>query len=432
MKLKNKHTINRPITSTSLSIGIIGLPNIGKSHLFNLLTNSSIPSLNYPFCTIDPNTALCNYITDDLIYLKNLFKPIKTTPTIMSFKDIAGLIKDSHKGQGLGNKFLSYIRESHIILHIIRTFNDPEIIHINNFVDPITDYKVIRQELLYCDAKYLLKKYLKFKLNFKVKKMSLIENEILSLNEKLLLDLFKQNTNPVNICDLNDVDIINDLNVTELNLNNYTDSEIKIINTFDLLSLKYQVVCLNVSRAEFEKKNFNKVTGSFIKYYREIFLNNNNNSGFLSNNNNDNSKDISNISTGKDISNANSNANNNANSNANSKDLKMPLCIFTENNLPVKLLSTIYTSLSLITMYTCGPKEVRAYSIYPETLIVDAASLIHTDFSKYFISADVYNLADLKVFGCEANVKKAGKVRVKGKTYVVTDGDIVKFNIGRK
>lgn len=369
MKKENKK-IRRPITSTSLSIGLVGLPNVGKSHLFNLLTNSSIPSQNYPFCTIEPHIAITNLITKDIEYLNSIFKPIKTTPIILSFKDIAGLIKDSHKGSGLGNKFLMNIRESHSILHIIRCFKDEDVIHISNTIEPINDYKTIRNELLYSDCKYLYRKYKKHKLSFKSKKMTQQDLDLTNLYEKILINFINQL--------VEEEEEIDFLEIFELDVSNYSDYEILLINQLDFLSLKNQVICLNVSKSEFIKLKFSKTTAEFIKFF----------------------KSISNDS----------------------------ICLFSENSISPKLLPTIYNSLSLITMYTCGPKEVRAYTMYPGTLITDAAALIHSDFSKYFISADVYNINDLREHSNEAAVKKAGKIRNKGKTYEVVDGDIVRFN----
>lgn len=378
-KLKGRG-VSRPITSTSLSIGLVGLPNVGKSNLFNTLTNSDIPSSNFAFCTIDPNIALSYFVTEDFEYLCELFKTQKRSPLILSFKDIAGLIKGSHLGKGLGNKFLANIRESHSILHVVRCFKDEDIIHINNSIEPIEDYKTIREELIFADLKYIFKQYLKFKQTFKNKKKNAVDSEKESVYLKLTKQIIEEDINKFE--DEEDLKMINKIN--EINLESFTEKEMEFLNTLDILSLKNQVICLNVSKKEFEKNKFTQTTAGFVKYIKE--------------------------------------------KERKEENKKFSMTKFTEGMISKNFLSIIYDSLKLITFYTCGVKEVKAYSVYPGTLITEAAALIHTDFSKYFVSADVYNIADLKEHENEAGVRKAGKVRSKGKTYEVCDGDIVKFN----
>tara|TARA_E500000331_G_scaffold297081_1_gene296220 strand:+ start:2094 stop:3167 length:1074 start_codon:yes stop_codon:yes gene_type:complete len=352
----------------SFKCGIVGLPNVGKSTLFNALTNSSkAQAENFPFCTIDPNIGIVPVPDDRLDQLTKISQSKKKINTTISFVDIAGLVKGASKGEGLGNKFLSHIREVDAIIHMIRCFDSSDIQNVNPNVNPIRDLEIIETEMMLADLESIQKR-----LDKKNKKN--MENEQLSILETAL-DCINKNKN---------IDILND---------NFSKKALKLSG---LLSVKPKIFVCNVDEKSIEKGN--KYTENFINKFG------NKNTIIIS-------ADIENQIN--ELS-------------GDEKKNYMKMIGLKETGLNI-LIQKGYKILELETYFTSGPEETRAWTIQKNCTAPKAAGEIHTDFEKGFIRAETVAYQDFIVNQGWLNSKTNGKMRLEGKDYIVKDGDILNF-----
>ena len=349
--------------------GIVGLPNVGKSTLFNALTASkNAEAANFPFCTIDPNIGIVDVTDKRLDQLTRLSDSKKKIYTNITFVDIAGLVKGASKGEGLGNKFLSHIREVDAIIHLVRCFESDKITHVNSKINPIEDLEIIKTEIILSDIDVIQKK-----LN-KSKKKLLDEKEITILEEKL--ELLNQG----------------------LELKIVDEKEKKILSNIGLLSIKPKIIVCNVDEESLEKGN--ELTKS------------------LKNKNPDEKivticADIEDQIMGLS---------------SNERETFMKEIGLNKTGLN-QLIKEGYDLLNLDTFFTSGPEESRAWTVKKNTLAPKAASVIHTDFEKNFIRAETVTCEDFIKYGSVEKCKENGKLRIEGKDYIVKDGDVLYFRV---
>ncbi|MEG1240096.1 MAG: redox-regulated ATPase YchF [Oscillospiraceae bacterium] len=359
-----------------MKLGIVGLPNVGKSTLFNAITNAGAESANYPFCTIDPNVGVVAVPDTRLDWLSEFYKPKKTTPAIIEFVDIAGLVKGASKGEGLGNKFLSNIRECNAIVHVVRCFDDDNIIHVEGNTDPLRDIDIIELELIMADMEMVERRVDKATKASKGDKKYVHEAEVFA---KLLAHLNEGKSARTYDCE---------------------EEDAELINTAELLSLKPVIYAANMDEdgvAGFETNDYYKKVedraaqegAQVIPVCAKL------------------EAEIAELS---------------------GDDRKMFLddLGITESGLD-RLIKASYALLGLISFLTSGEDECRAWTITKGTKAPQAAGKIHTDFERGFIRAEVIAFADLVKNGSMSAAKEKGQVRSEGKEYVVHDGDIILF-----
>lgn len=361
----------------SLKAGIIGLPNVGKSTLFNAITKKNILAANYPFATIEPNVGVVTVPDRRLDFLNNLYHPKSLVPTAFEFIDIAGLVKGASKGEGLGNKFLSHIREVDAVVEVVRCFEDPEITHVEGKIDPLRDIEIINTELILAD-------------------LEIIENRISKIEKKAQTTKDKQALLELSVLTKAKESLLKSEPLRNLSL---TEDELTVISNFNFLTLKKVIYATNVNEED-ALAGGNEYTKQVEEYASK-----------------EDAKVIimcakleSELSELDDLE---------------KKDFMLELGL-NDSGLDL-LIKATYDLLGLKTFFTSGIDEVRAWTFKDGMKAPECAGIIHTDFQKGFIKAEVTSYEDLEKYGNEKAVQEAGKLRLEGKDYLMKDGDICYF-----
>lgn len=361
----------------SLTAGIVGLPNVGKSTLFNAITNQKILAENYPFATIEPNVGVVNVPDPRMDKLREMYEPNRFIPTAYEFTDIAGLVKGASKGEGLGNKFLSHIREVDAIVEVVRCFDNSKIIHVDGTIDPIRDIETINLELAISDLDIINNRLDKItkKARTTKDKDALIEVEALEKSKEAL-----------------------EKNIP-LRQVEFSDDERKLLKSYSFLTLKPIIYLANVSEEDLEKED-NEYVMKVKEYSKK-----------------ENSQVVSLCAkVEEDLSELT----------VEEKKEMLEALGMKESGLD-SLITATYDILGLATYFTVGKDEVRAWTFRKGMNAKECAGIIHTDFEKGFIRAEVMSYSDLIEYGSELKVKEAGKARLEGKDYFMQDGDICHF-----
>lgn len=361
----------------SLTAGIVGLPNVGKSTLFNAITKKNILAANYPFATIEPNIGVVTVPDERLAFLEQLYIPKSLVPTTFEFTDIAGLVKGASQGEGLGNKFLSHVREVDAICEVVRCFDDENIIHVEGPTDPIRDIEIINVELMLAD-------------------LEVVENRIGRIGKKVMQTNDKAGILEFNVLTKIKEGLLKEIPVRRVDL---TDDEFKLIKHFNFLTAKPIIYMANIAEEDITKDD-NKYVLQVKEYARKekaqvVIVCAKIESELSELNDDDKALFLSELGI---------------------KDSGLDL-----------LIKATYDLLGLATYFTAGTDEVRAWTFKKGMKAPECAGIIHTDFERGFIRAEVMSFDDLKKYGTEKAVKEAGKTRLEGKEYIMVDGDICNF-----
>jgi GTP-binding protein YchF len=361
-----------------LKAGIVGLPNVGKSTLFNALTNSKALAANYPFATIDPNIGIVSVLDERVDFLSNLYNPKKTTYTSFSFVDIAGLVKGASRGDGLGNQFLGNIRSSDAIVHVVRAFVDNDIIHVSGVVNPIDDIETINMELKLADLEVINKRI--EKIGKKAAMLSEYAKEMSTLNKL--------------------TEILNSDKFYHLEKWRFSDEEQEILNDYQLISVKSVIYVINVDEESITNLKSNPFYDEIVNYMQKNKLE----YTFIASKLEQDLIDLSKEERADYLREYN-----------------------IESSSLEQIVKKTYAMLGLRTFLTAGSDECRAWT-FKEGMNAKACSgVIHSDFEKGFIKAEVLAFRDLVEYKSVALAKAAGKLRIEGKEYLMNDGDIVVF-----
>ena len=360
----------------SLTAGIVGLPNVGKSTLFNAITKKSILMANYPFATIDPNVGVVIVPDERIDVLKDMYNPERVIPTTYEFIDIAGLVKGASNGEGLGNKFLSHIREVDAVVEVVRCFDDENIIHVDGSVDPIRDIEVINVELVLSD-------------------LEIVTSRINKIGKKAMTTKNKDDVKEIELLERIKEALESNIPVRKLGLD---EEEKKLISSFNLITLKPIIYALNVEDNDINTgNNYTKLVEDYAKKEGSETA----------------------IICAKLESEL---------SELDEEEKKLFL-----DDLGIKesgverLINKTYDLLGLATFFTVGKDEVRAWTFKKGSKAPECAGIIHSDFEKGFIKAEVMSYGDLVNAGSELKVRELGKARIEGKEYIMQDGDICHF-----
>ena len=361
----------------SLTAGIVGLPNVGKSTLFNAITKQNILAANYPFATIEPNVGTVIVPDKRVDELSKMYNPTKTIPTTFEFTDIAGLVKGASTGEGLGNKFLSHIREVDAIVEVVRCFEDKNIIHVDGEIAPIRDIEIINLELIFSD-------------------LEIVENRINKIGKKASMSKNKDEILEYNLLTRIKENLEKNIPVRKLEL---TEEELKLISSFNLITLKPIIYVANVSEEDIMNGgNIN------VEKVRDFAMNENAKVVMIC------AKIESELAELED----------------NEKEAFLQDLGIEESGLS-SLIKSTYSLLGLATYFTVGTDEVKAWTFRLGMKAPKCAGIIHTDFEKGFIRAEVMSYNDLIECGSEVKVKEKGALRLEGKEYIMQDGDICHF-----
>lgn len=361
----------------SLKAGIVGLPNVGKSTLFNAITKKNILAANYPFATIEPNVGMVTVPDERLTYLENMYLPKSTVPTTFEFTDIAGLVSGASKGEGLGNKFLSHIRETDAIVEVVRCFDDENITHVEGKTNPIRDIEIINVELILAD-------------------LEIIENRLGKILKKAETTKDKDAVLEVSTLTKAKTNLEQNMPLRRVE---WSEDELLVMKPFNFITLKPLIYAANVSEEDciIGDNNYTKEVKNYAA--KE-------NSGVI-------------VMCAKMESEL---------SELSDDDKKVFLSELGITNSGLdRLIFATYNLLGLKTFFTSGPDECRAWTFKDGMNAKSCAGIIHSDIERGFIKAEVTSFDDLKVYGSELKVKEAGKLRLEGKDYLMQDGDIVYF-----
>ncbi len=364
-----------------MKLGIVGLPNVGKSTLFNAITNAGAQSANYPFCTIEPNVGVVAVPDSRLDKLAEMYEPDKYTPATIEFVDIAGLVKGAAKGEGLGNKFLSNIREVDAVVHVVRCFENNDIVHVEGSIDPARDIEIINLELIFSDIEMIERRIDKTKKMLKADKKYQAELEFLERIKDVL-----EAGKPARCVECN-------------------DDEREFLGTLNLLTTKKVIYAANMSELDFKGGVQNNI------YFKKVM-------------------DIAELEGAAVLPISAQIESEIATMEAEEKILFLEDMGLSQSGLD-RLIKECYKLLNLISYLTAGKQEVRAWTIKEGTKAPQAAGKIHTDFERGFIRAEVVAYDDLISCGSMSAAKEKGLLRSEGKDYVMKDGDVVlfRFNI---
>jgi ribosome-binding ATPase len=361
-----------------MKLGIVGLPNVGKSTLFNSLTKAGAESANYPFCTIDPNVGIVTVPDERLQFLGDLYNSEKVVPAIIEFVDIAGLVKGASKGEGLGNQFLSHIREVDAVVHVVRCFEDSNVVHVDGSIEPLRDIETINLELIFSDVEVIERRISRVSKGAKNDKS--LAKELDFLNR---LKTFLEEGNLAVHYPAGD------------------EEEIEYLKDYNLLTYKPVIFASNVKEEDLADDG---QSNPYVKLVREFAKKNESKVFVIS------------AQIEQEI----------AELDEEEKQLFLEELGLKESGLE-KLITASYELLGLISYLTAGPKETKAWTIVKGTKAPGAAGKIHTDFERGFIRAEIVSYEKLKECGSFSGAKEKGLVRSEGKDYVVQDGDVILF-----